>query len=222
MPAMKDVANTLRLDIGFTLNGVPSGTRMFFTYDNTAAPTTSFCNAVNASAKSVLASTFKPLWHTSTSVVMIKTTDLSSHTAAYAQDNSTTPGSAAGSAAPANAAVQINYLINNRYRGGKPRGFWPGGLVTQFQDAQHWQSSFVTSYQTAINNLIVAVIATVGPPTITGQCAVHYFKGHVANPNPTTWSAVNVPAPLAIPTTDRVVTPLVMSLIGSQRGRLRT
>jgi hypothetical protein len=223
MPAMKDVPNVVRIDFQFTINGIPATTRMFFRYATTAGTFgTPSCVATNAAARASINTGFKPIWPTSVNCNNIKTTDLSSHLGAWAQDGVSSVGTRAGVACPANAAVQVNFQINNRYRGGKPRGFWPGGISTDLQDAQHWSNTYAGLYQTAFNNLVTAIVGAAVTPALLSQTAVHWFKGHTPNPNPTVWGPINVPTQLLTPTTDDVVVGSVMQLIGSQRGRLRS
>lgn len=96
----------------------------------------------------------------------------------------TATGTRAGGFLPANVCVLANYRIARRYRGGKPRTYFPLGTQTDLQDSQLWQGSSLTNFQTAIGTAISnSVTATGGAITLTGHVNVSYYSG-------STWVAV--------------------------------
>jgi hypothetical protein len=217
---MADVPNVVRLDTGFTINNVAAGCRTFWHYSG-GTPTIATCQLWVNAVRPALVTNAIPLLTTATKLTTVRVSDLSSHLGASYQDLTITGGSRAGTAPPANCAMNINFVINNRYRGGKPRAFLPGGTTADMADAQHWTSAFATSWNTAWLAIQSAMSSVAGPIAIDHQVCVHWFKGHVANPRPSVWGDINVPQPLGTPVTDNVTAPSAQTLIGSQRRRLR-
>lgn len=220
MPPMADVANVVRLDLAFTINSVPGGSRSFWHYSG-GTPTGPNCQAWVNAVRPALVTNVIPLLTTATKLVGVKVSDLSSHSGASFQDLTSTAGSRAGSGCPANCAMMLNLVINNRYRGGKPRMFMPPGTLSDLLDAQHWTSAFQTSWNAAWLATQSAMLSVSGPISIDHQCVVHFFSGSEVNPNPTRWGTTNVPKPLPVPTTDIITAGVASAIVGSQRRRLR-
>lgn len=132
---------------------------------------------------------------------------LGDRTSAVPEWNGSTAGSRAGSALPAQTCMLFNMHIARRYRGGKPRVYFPLGSATDIVDPQHWSAAFITSAGNAfntINNALQAFTsATINTPTLAN---VSYYSGRSLR---------------AAPVVDAVASTSANSIPGSQRRRIR-
>lgn len=120
---------------------------------------------------------------------------------------------------PASTSIVLNFKVNRRYRGGKPRAYMPMGMGSDLADAQTWSTSFMNNVVSAFNNFVTDVLAvTHGGISITHQCSVSYYQGG-------TWD-VTVRPPKFFPTArstpliDDIVQVVARQHVGSQRRRL--
>lgn len=147
-------------------------------------------------------------------------TDLGSAVGTQGLDGTKRTGSNGGTGVPAQVCTLANYKIARRYRGGKPRSYWPMGIATQTTDAQTWNNSFVTACQTALNTLLAAINGhAFGALTVSGQVSVSYYQPGG------TWSIVNnrpkyTPHVRATPLLDPVVNAQINPKIATQRRRM--
>jgi len=132
---------------------------------------------------------------------------LGDRTSAVPEWNGNAVGNRAGTALPAQTAALFNLRIARRYRGGKPRVYFPCGVGADMTDPQHWAATFLTSCSNAMNNINTALQAftstTINNPFLV---SVSYYTGKSLRTNPVVDS----------------VSAITMNAIpGSQRRRLR-
>lgn len=218
---LPDVPNVVRLDFGYNVSGQTAGSRTFWKYTS-APPSLANLTSLNTTIRSAMSTNFGPLWNPLTKLVLVKTTDLSSRTAQWAQDTGSTVGTRTGAECSPEQCMVLNYVIANRYRGGKPRTFLPGGNQLDIQsDGYHWTSAYTTSANSAWLALASA-IAGFGSITFTTQVVVHYFHGHTPNKVTNVWGPANIPAVVtSAPVVDTISAPLAKLKIGTQRRRIR-
>jgi hypothetical protein len=81
-------------------------------------------------------------------------------------------GTATGVEPPPSTCMVVQNIIADRYRGGHPRNYFPGGSMSQLASTEdQWLTGFVNEYTTAVENLHDGVFNAV--PGIT-SCAVRY------------------------------------------------
>lgn len=194
MPPLPPVLNVLRIDL-ITSVGEDTDitTRLHFRFTG-AEPSVSDCLAIAGDVATAWSSDMKPLMFTGNELTAIRVTDLSSDTASDATLPESIAGTRSGSFLPAGACLLANYLISRRYRGGKPRSYWPFGVQGDMQDGQKWTSGFLTSCGTDIPAFLAVVGAiTQGSTDLDGPCNVSYYSGFTSVQNPVTkrWRQVN-------------------------------
>jgi hypothetical protein len=92
-------------------------------------------------------------------------------------------GNRAGGYLPASNCVVMNYKIGRRYRGGKPRSYFPWGTQTDLADAQTWTQSAYTAFVNAFTGIDTAIKgATSAGVSLTQQVNVSYYKGGIWQP----------------------------------------
>jgi hypothetical protein len=106
----------------------------------------------------------------------------------------------------AETAVLVNFTIARRYRGGKPRVYWPAGVSAQLNNPVSWQSTFVSAFRTAFNAFLNGVTSGITPPpAVDYLCSVSYHTGGALRPTPVV---------------DKVLDWEVNAIPGSQRRRM--
>jgi hypothetical protein len=150
-----------------------------------------------------------------------RVTDLTSQSASDSIASTVHAGTRTGSFIPAGCCLLTNFHIARRYRGGKPKMFWPFGVQSDLQDGQTWDTAFQTLCTNQINDFFTAVFgASSGTTTITGLYSIGYYhKFQYTQPDPVTGRIKLKPTALATPYTDPVITVTVNPKVSYQRRR---
>lgn len=121
---------------------------------------------------------------------------------------------------PDQVCFVMKFAINRRYRGGKPKIFFPGIQVANQQDAATWSSAAITEWEESWGSFIDAVDGTgIGPATIVDNVSVSYYEGFTSVQNPITLRWRNVPKYREVPLVDIVQEYSVDPRLGSQKRR---
>jgi hypothetical protein len=133
----------------------------------------------------------------------------------------TTAGSRSGSQTPISVCLNLGFTPNRRYRGSKPKAFFPWGVEADLGSTNEWGPTFLAEIDTAWANFIDEIASTsVGGVVLGTQVAVSYFEGKHANPNPN-GRLQQVPTPRGTPLVMQIVAIGAKQFIGSQRRRTR-
>ena len=93
-------------------------------------------------------------------------------------------GTRAGATPPFQVCFNLQYLIARRYRGGKPKGFFPFGTVTDYQSPVAWEPALVATVQNNFALFIAALAASsFGSFSTVAHVSLSYKSGftNVAN-----------------------------------------
>lgn len=221
MPALPSVADVLKVQLLWT-DGADNDVYnvMYFRYSGgapSAADAASLATAVfNAGGF------FDTVMSSDTSLTGVIVTDLSSPSSAQGEHAGNTPGTRTGGHLTGGAAVVVSYQIARRYRGGKPRNYFPFLTSADLQTRQLWATAALGNVHDQFSSFIGAVIgATGGSTTITAHVNVSYYQGSRVVTSPTTGRARNVPILRAVPQVDTINSFVVRTIPGSQRRRNR-
>lgn len=219
MPALPTVANVLRADLQWTVGGdLDVITRLFFEYSG-GPPNAADCVTLAAAIYSHAAA-MASLWESQTDLIGVRVTDLSSSTGGVGEHSQVTSGTGPTASMPGSVTALVNYVITRRYRGGKPRSYFPFGSETDIATRQTWAGTFVTSVNSALATFFAAVIGTVGGgTTITQHVNVSYYSGFTAVTNPITGRTKDIAKPRTTPIVDQILSFAMSSRPGSQRRR---
>jgi hypothetical protein len=92
------------------------------------------------------------------------------------------------------AAALVNGTIARRYRGGKPRTYWPWFTSTDLDTQQQWNTSAVTLFNTQWGDFMTACLAiSESGCTISESVNVSFYQGFVSAENPITHRWRNLP-----------------------------
>ncbi|MFZ0169912.1 MAG: hypothetical protein WAL64_10950 [Candidatus Dormiibacterota bacterium] len=219
MPPLPDVPNVLRVDWQWSVGSDTTiTTKNFFSYSG-SAPTSASCVTMAADIYALQA-VDDSQWGSDVTLIGCKVTDLSSHSGGVGEHAQSTVGGRSGIPLPASACVLVNYQIARRYRGGKPRSYFPWFTSEDIVTAQTWDSSVITAVDSALSAFFAGVAGiSVGGCTITQHVNVSYYNGFTARENMGTGRWKNVPNLRATPLVDPILSFAASLRIANQRRR---
>lgn len=221
MPPLQPVPDVLKAQLQWSDSAdLDVYNNLFFRFSG-GSPSVADAVAI-ATSLFTAATNFQPVCQTSVALTGVTVTDLSSSSAAQGTHNAVATGELSAGPLAGGTALVIGYAIARRYRGGKPRNYFPFGATTSLNTRQQWSTEFVTQCQNVWNSFITAAIGTVGgSTTISAHVNVSYYEGSKVVISPTTGRARNVPIPRAVPQVDTIGGFTVRTIPGSQRRRNR-
>jgi len=221
MPTPPAVPNVLKVlwnqDVGAD---VSVSTRLHFQYSGTA-PSDATCLLLAEqfwlACSNYLADMFVPSW----SLQSVDVIDMSSSVAGSALYAASSVGTRAGGPLPAACSVLENMHIARRYRGGKPRVYWPAGVAGDLSTPQLWTTGFVTAWEAAYTSFLTDCLGiSEGGCVIAGLVSVSLYSGFVSVENPITHRWKNLPTyRTGVIPVDAVLTSSMNPKPGSQRRR---
>lgn len=194
MPALPDHPNVFAVrhffEVGDDLN---VACRLHYRWSGTA-PSNAVCVTFATAIHASMVTNLVPLMAATNSVHAVSVTDLTSPTGAFGEYFHTDNGTSGGSPLDAATAVLFNMHIARRYRGGKPRTYWPLGVAGDLVNPTLWEATSVTAFQTALDQLVDDTIALSSSGTVMGTlCSVSDYHGFTPVTNPITGRTRDVP-----------------------------
>ena len=219
MPALPAVPNVLKVQLLWSDSSDSDvRTTWYFRYSG-GPPAATDANNLAADIYSAV-SAMDGQWTATTQLTGVSVTDLSSSTGAQGLHAQSAAGTRVGSDLAGGTAVVVGYTINRRYRGGKPRSYFPFFSASDLSDRQTWVSGDLTLLDSALTTCFGAIIgASSGTTTITDHVNVSFYEGFTVVTNPITGRAKNVPKPRTVPVVDTITSFGARVKPGSQRRR---
>lgn len=156
---------------------------LHFSWSGTT-PTVAACSTFADEVQLAWSQHVAPLCPSSTVQNVVVVTDMTSNTAAQADNLTINHGTRTGSELPANAAMLISYPIGVRYRGGHPRQYLLAGVQGDMADAANWTSGFVTAVTSGWQAFLEAILATSSGGTALGSFGIVSYYSVNVNPVP--------------------------------------
>lgn len=221
MPALPVVPNVVKWTMFYTLGADTKAlSRMFIRYTGTP-PNSAACIAIASALYTDFAAEFAGYMHNTCSIEASEITDLSNVSGGTGVHTAHTAGGLSGQALSAATAMLVTMGIARRYRGGKPRTYFPFGDGGSTQTVQTWTSSFVANIQTGLDTIVSDIAVTnSGGCNLAKLCNVSYYQGFTVVTNPVTGRARNVPKLRTTPVVDDALTWTAETTMASQRRRL--
>lgn len=194
------------------------GIRFYLAYAGTA-PTGANCTTLAGDIASAIGT---DLWGVFASDVVLNEVDvldIATDSGLSGQWTGSTPGSGGGTTEPWQCAVNVEYGIARRYRGGKPRTYLPPLPEGNRADAAHWSSAAIAAVNSGITNTFTAIQAlSVGAVGALSHVNLSYYKGftNIAN---SSGRERAVPTYRATALSDTVTGYFTKATIGSQKRR---
>lgn len=87
-------------------------------------------------------------------------------------------GTRDGTPLPYQCAFQVNYAISRRYRGGRPKGYWPFGITADLLDPAHFVVDTAGGWANDVAGFMTAIGAySSGLFAVTGQVNLSLYNG---------------------------------------------
>jgi hypothetical protein len=222
MPALPPAPNVLKVAFEYDLGGsLRGGTRQFWSYTG-GPPTAGNLNSMASFFRDSFDSRLSGLMSSDFSLIAIVVTDLTSDTSAEGEWTGSVDGGRDGHAVTVDAAILLNSTISRRYRGGKPRIYFPFGIQSDLDsDDVSWSSDFVSACGAAwtLWKEDLTGNADYGC-TLQAHVNVSYYSGFASVQNPVTLRWRNIPTPRSGDATVDVITSSTFrSEISVQRRR---
>lgn len=187
MPPLPVVPNVVRVTHTFILGtDLTATTRFHWNYTGTP-PDNAACGVFATSLRGLAAAHLASVISAENTLSAISVQDLSSSSGGFGEDTSGVAGTRSGGTLTAGTAVLLSGPIARRYRGGKPRTYWPFGTADDLLSANQWS----TSAQSDFINALSAYEAdfdgqSSGGCTIGQLVSVSYYEGFTSVLNPIT------------------------------------
>lgn len=177
MAALPAVPNVIKCDYHFAVGGdINAMVREHWQYSG-GPPTSANLVSLSATINTSFGTNLKALMNTSNSLIEVFLTDLNSTSGFSGGTVATTAGTRGGSA-PASFCAMTQGLIARRYRGGKPRNYWPFLVTADLTTEQRFSGTATTAVNTGVAAHTAAVVgASAGGCTITALVNVSYYQG---------------------------------------------
>jgi hypothetical protein len=220
VPALPSPGQVIRIALDFQVGSDAHAlTRFFMSYTGTA-PAASDLLGLAGTLNLACDALLPAVMHPDTSYLGCTLTDLASDTGAEVNAPETTPGTETGGPLGAAVAVVSKLTIGRRYRGGKPKGFWPLGTDTDLDTRQTWLAGSVTSFLDAIESIMTTLEGvSAGGCTIAVPVNVSYYGPPNRIITGSTGRVRTVSTVRAVPIVDTIVGIAVDTHLGSQRRR---
>ena len=210
---------TLKVRLDYDLSPAEGGNRLFFQYSGTT-PVGGVLNNIASLIATAWNTNIAPLCSAAVTLVKVDVEDITSHSGAFGAFSTSHVGTRSGNSVLNQSAMDIEYNIARRYRGGKPRIYLPAGVTSDFQDDANWLDAFVTTAGTDFAAFIAAVSAISNTGTVLGSHVnLSFYQGftNVTNTSGRTRAAPKYRTGTAV--ADIITGYAPKKLIGSQRRR---
>ena len=157
----------------------------------------------------------------STSLEEVFIQDLSSASGGEGASGTGSVGTRGSGELPVGVCVLVNYAIQRRYRGGKPRSYFPFGIQSDLLDGSSWSGAAIAAFHAGVQGFITGMIGQVaGSTTISDLVNVSYYDGVITTTPPWRGPGFKYPRALrAVPVVDTITSSAVAAKPGSQRRR---
>jgi hypothetical protein len=186
-------------------------------------PSAAGCNTLATHFMAQIVDFIVPQMNQASNSVKTVVTDLSSDLGATGEDASNVTGGLTNDPVGADTAFLVNGIQGRRYRGGKPRSYWPCGDSGVLLDPQHWTADFTATMQTAAEDVATGEgTGTAGDTATTGPvCVSYYGPPLIVDISPVTGRARNRSTKRAVPIVTPITAVVASQVLASQRRRVR-
>ena len=220
MPALPPVPGVIRFEVDYQVGDDASAlTRFYFSYTG-GVPSPGDMDAFAGQLGSANGGILPAVLHPDTTAVETRATDLATSIGFTGTDSTPAVGTRSGAPLGADVCALFNFTIGRRYRGGKPRGYWPLGTATDLLTRQTWVGTSVTDFEGAFGATVGTLTGfTSGAITLGGQVNVSFYGPPNRIITGSTGRVRTVSTGRAVPLVDAVTAVSCNGHLGSQRRR---
>lgn len=211
----------LGVTLHFDLNGDANvRSKLYFAYTG-SPPANADCNTIASAAATAVGAHLAALYSNTINMFEVDVVDLATVNGGVGEWTGAEDGSLTGGVLPVENCLLMNHKISRKYRGGKPRSYFPWGDETKLNsDGRTWASAFLSTVNTDYAAFITAMAIIVGGSTdVAGPVNVSYYQGY----NPPTIvnnRAKNHPKLRATPVVDPITASTANIVVAAQRRRI--
>lgn len=194
------------------------GNRFFLSYTG-SAPSAANCATLAGDIATAWNNRIAPFVNTSWTLTEVDVQDIATDSGAFGDWTGTHAGTFSGTQLPSQCAVNVEFDIGRRYRGGKPRIFLPPPVTDVLVDSGHYNNTFTADVSTDVGNFFSDIAAlSVGSMGTLAHVNLSYYKGFTNITNSSGRERA-VPKYRDAAVVDPVTGYATKALIGSQRRR---
>lgn len=195
-----------------------AGSRFYLSYTG-SAPSGANCVTLAGDIAAAWASDLAGQFTTNFVLTEVDVLDIATDSGLSGQWTGSHAGTNAGPILTAAAASNVEFGIARRYRGGKPRMFFPPASHNETVDPGHWSSAYTGGLETAVGTFFGAIEAlSIGSMGTLAHVNLSYYSGYTNVEIPGR-RARSIPTYRDVAKHDVVTGYFAKALIGSQRRR---
>lgn len=199
-------------------DGAEAGSRFYLSYTG-SAPTVANLNTLASDIASQWATDIAPLCGSAFALTEIDILDIATNSGNSGLWTGSHSGTAATNNLSSNAATNVEFQIARRYRGGKPRMYFPPGTVEQSANGGNWGSTYISLVNTNVVAFFNAIEAlSIGSMGSLTHVNLSYYQGF-KNVTNSSGRERAVPTYRTTALVETVTGYSCKKLIGSQRRR---
>lgn len=154
-----------------------AGSRFYLSYTG-GAPSGSDCTTLAGDVATAWNANMAILVNTGDTLTEVDVLDIATDTGLSGQWNGSHQGTSSGAPLPAQVAMNVEYDIARRYRGGKPRMFLPAPGDEAVATAGTWTSGVITDTNTGVAAFFAALEALdIGSMGTLAHVNLSYYQG---------------------------------------------
>lgn len=196
------------------------GSRFYLSYTG-SAPSPANCVTLAGDIEAAWVTHLAAMIYDGWTLNEVDVMDLASEMGASGQWTGSESGTRSGSGQAASVATNIEFNIARRYRGGKPRIFFPGGAAGDLATLGAWTSEYVDDWNTAIAAFFAEIEAlSIGSMGTLQHVNISFYQGVYTTSPP--WRGPGYKYPPKYRTTplvDNVSGYATKTEVGSQKRR---
>lgn len=168
----------VRVALDYTkTDGTLAGSRFYLSYTG-SAPTAANCATLATDVATEWNTTFGTMVNPEFALTEVDVLDIATEVGASGNWQGSHAGQNAGSTPPGFVAVNIQFVIARRYRGGKPRMYLPPGIDTNMSGPDMWSPTFAGDAVTQAQNFFGYLHGlSIGAMGVLQHVNVSYYKG---------------------------------------------
>lgn len=211
----------LRVGVSGTASGGTTwGTRFYLSYSG-SAPTGDNCATLAGDVFTAWGSDIAQWYHGNWSLTLVDVLDIATTSGFSGQQTGAQVGTRSGTPMSANDATNIEYGIERRYRGGKPRMYLPPLVEADLVTVQAWDPTTVNDVASSVAELFAYIAGlSIGSLGTLAHVNLSYYDGYNTNIPPWRGPGFKYPPKYrALAQLDTITGYFGKSLVSSQRRR---
>lgn len=194
------------------------GNRFYESYSG-SAPTAGNCTTLATDISSAWGTNLKGDVQDNISLVEVDVLDIATNSGLSGQWTGSITGTNSSQFMPIQCTANVEYGISRRYRGGKPRVYWPPGGTNELNGINRWTSAFINGVASDTANFFTALAGlSIGSMGTLAHVNLSYYKGFTNFTTPSGRERA-VPTYRGTALHDNITGYFGKTTIGSQRRR---